>query len=261
MMGNERKIVIGADGLKRCAVCGEVKERTIEALGIKMTVSCCCACDRAELEAIKERERLEELDRRRKVCFMNTNMESWRFSNDDRQNARLSDAMKNYADKFADFKAAGKGLLLYGTVGTGKTYYAACIANELLENGVRVYMTNFATLINKIQGSFEGSQEYIDSLSAYSLLIIDDLGAERNSDYMNEIVYNIIDARYRSGLPMIITTNLTRDELTKPSDVARARIYDRLLERCIPLHVEGGSRRRKSIIESHKKDMEMLGLN
>lgn len=260
-MENERKIVIGSDGLKRCAVCGEVKERTIEALGVTMTVSCLCKCDRAEIEERKERERLEELDRRRKVCFNNASMESWRFNNDDRQAPKLSDAMKNYAAKFNDFKADGKGLLLYGTVGTGKTFYAACIANELLEKGVRVYMTNFATLINKIQGSFDGRQEYIDSINRYSLLIIDDLGAERNSEYMNEIVYNIIDARYRSGLPMIITTNLTGDELSKPTDVARARIYDRLMERCIPIHIEGESRRRQAVKDNYKKDMEMLGLN
>ena len=69
---------------------------------------------------------------------------------------KVSDAMQNYVKNFADFKKDGKGLLLYGTPGTGKTYYAACIANGLIDNGYSVLMTNFARLTNKIQGMFEG---------------------------------------------------------------------------------------------------------
>ena len=73
--------------------------------------------------------------------------------------------------------------------------------------------------------------KYINSLKRYALLILDDLGAERKSEYMQEQVYNIIDARYKSGLPMIITTNLTAEEMKKPSDLGNSRIYDRILER------------------------------
>lgn len=61
------------------------------------------------------------------------------------------------------------------------------------------------------------------------MLIIDDLGVERSSEYALEQVYNVVDSRYLSRLPFIVTTNLTLNELKKPLDLARARIYDRIL--------------------------------
>jgi len=70
------------------------------------------------------------------------------------------------------------------------------------------------------------------------LLIIDDLGVERSSEYTIELVYHIIDARYRSGGPMIITTNLTLNEMENPGTREKERIYDRILERCTPIRVE-----------------------
>jgi len=121
-------------------------------------------------------------------------------------------------------------------------------------------MTNFARLTNTIQGMYEGKQEYIDSLNDFDLLIIDDLGAERKSEFMQEMVFNIIDSRYRSGLPMIITTNLTADEIKKPQEVSFKRIYDRILERCIPVEVSGVSRRRTALKETHADMKAMLGL-
>ena len=78
---------------------------------------------------------------------------------------------------------------------------------------------------------------YIDSFNRYSLLIIDDLGMERNSEFALEQVFNVVDARYRSKLPLIVTTNLTLDELKHPGDLAHERIYDRVLERCVPLRI------------------------
>ena len=251
---------MGDDGLLHCSVCHRAVQTRIEVFGQVKTVRCICDCRIKEMEQQKEIARQEECERKRRTCFAETNMAAWTFENDDRKNPKLSDAMMNYAQQFNDFLKDGKGLLLYGSVGTGKTYYAACIANSLIDNGYRVLMTNFARLTNKIQGMYEGKQEYIDSLNDFDLLIIDDLGAERKSEYMQEMVYNIIDSRYRSGLPFIITTNLTAEEIKKPQDISYSRIYERILERCFPVEVTGISRRRQQVKQSFADVKNKLGL-
>lgn len=251
---------IGEDGLLHCTVCHKKVQTEVEFLGKKKIVRCICDCKKKELDAYEQRQKQEELERKKRICFAETNMANWTFENDDGKNAKLSKAMKNYVKNFTDFKTDGKGLLLYGTVGTGKTYFAACIANSLIDAGYSVLMTNFARLTNQIQGMFDGKQEFIDSLNRYTLLIIDDLGAERKSEFMQEQVFNIIDSRYRSGLPFIITTNLTAEEIKKPQDVGYSRIYDRILERCFPVEVTGTSRRRQNVKETFFDVKEKLGL-
>lgn len=251
---------LGEDGLLHCGVCHSRVQTRITILGQERTVPCICDCKKKEREAYEERQRMEERERMRRICFAETNMASWTFENDNRTNAKLSDAMVNYAEQFSDFRKDGRGLLLSGTVGTGKTYFAACIANRLIDKGYRVLMTNFARLTNQIQGTFEGKQEMIDDLNRYPLLILDDLGAERKSEYMQEMVFNIIDSRYRSGLPFIITTNLSLEEIKKPQDIAYQRIYDRILERCFPIEVTGQSKRRQAVKESYFDTKEKLGL-
>ena len=69
--------------------------------------------------------------------------------------------------------------------------------------------------------------------------IIDDLGVERSTEYAMEQMFFVIDSRYRSRRPMIITTNLKLSELKNPPDLAHARIYDRILERCAPILFDG----------------------
>lgn len=251
---------IGEDGLLHCSKCHRATQVVVEFLDIKKTVRCICDCKVKEIEEEEERKRQEENNRKRRLCFAETNMADWTFANDDRKNPKMSDAMMRYADKFREFMRDGKGLLLYGTVGTGKTYYSACIANSLIDKGYAVLMTNFARLTNQLQGMYEGKQAYIDSLNDFDLLIIDDLGAERKSEFMQEQVFNIIDSRYRSGLPFIITTNLTAEEIKKPQDVSFQRIYDRILERCFPIEVSGVSRRRETLRETHADVKAMLGL-
>ncbi len=76
------------------------------------------------------------------------------------------------------------------------------------------------------------------------LLVIDDFGMERGTEYALEQIYNIIDSRYRSRKPLIVTTNLTLTELKNPQDTAHARIYDRLLELCTPIACTGPSMRK-----------------
>ena len=102
---------------------------------------------------------------------------------------------------------------------------------------------------------YEGKQNYLDSLNEFDLLVIDDLGIERNTEYVNELVYNIIDARYRSGKPMIITTNLKYSDLHNAEDTSKARIYSRIIEMCLPVLVGGEDRRKSKMQDSMLMDI------
>ena len=92
----------------------------------------------------------------------------------------------------------------------------------------------------RLTGMFsEDRADFIASFDEYDLLIIDDLGVERSTEYAMEQMFFVIDSRYRSRRPMIITTNLKLAELKNPPDLAHARIYDRILERCAPILFDG----------------------
>lgn len=192
--------------------------------------------------------------------FSDADMQGWTFANDDMANTRVSEIARRYAENFREMKDRGKGLLLYGTVGTGKTFAAACIANALIDQGVPALVTNFARLTNTIGGMYEGKQQYIDGLSRFDLLVIDDLASERDTEYMNEIVFQIIDSRYRSSLPLIVTTNLTAEEIKHPAEVKRQRIFSRLLEMCIPVEVKGADRRKEALKSDFNELKDLLGL-
>ena len=252
---------LAEDGIFRCKVCQQPTRTKLHIPGFgdfEPTIT--CDCDKAAEAARKERERQELIERRKRHCFSQSPMRSWCFENDDRKNRKLSDVMIKYADNFPRFLKEGKGLLLYGKVGTGKSFYAACIANRVIEQGYPAMMTNFATLTNDLGGMSEGKNRYIDELTRYPLLIIDDLGAERKSDYMQELIFNIVDSRCRSGKPMIVTTNLTGEEMRKPENPGNARIYDRLLGSCFPQEITGTSRRKEELRESFQSMRSLLGL-
>lgn len=253
--------ILGADGLLHCRVCGNPVETIIENEIIgRRKVRCICECRIKEREADQERKRLETCERNRRICFKGTELKGWTFDNDDGSNEQIINAAKRYAQQFGQFRKSGKGLLFWGDVGTGKSFAAACIANAVIDQGYTALMTNFAELSNKLQESFSGRQSYIDSLNKFSLLVIDDLGAERKSEYMQEIVFNIIDARYRAGLPLIITTNLTMHEIKEPAEIGNARIYDRVLEICHPIRVAGESHRRNKVKSDYFEMQKQLGL-
>ena len=256
---------IDSEGLLCCGKCHTRKETIIVlANGKQLKPRCVCKCEQERMHEEEEKRKAKELEEKvkelRKMGFPDAEMSRFTFENDDRSNEYISDVAKRYADNFTTMYSKHKGLLLFGTVGTGKTYIAACIANALIDRGYTCLVTNFARLTNTINGMYDGKQEYIDGLDRFSLLVIDDLASERDTEYMNEIVTNIIDARYRSGKPMIVTTNLTSEELKNPRDVRKQRIYSRLMEMCIPLEVKGTDRRKKKLIDEKNEFDELLGL-
>ena len=199
-----------------------------------------------------------------KVCFRSVGLtdpvlRKHTFENDLGYNSKQMAMAKRFVQHWDEFRKSSMGLLLWGNVGTGKSFIAGCIANALLDQGVPVMMTNFARLLNKLTDMYSGDRNaYINSFNSFPLLIIDDLGVERNSEFAREQVFNIIDSRYRSQLPMIVTTNLTVDELKNPADLARARIYDRVLERCTAIKVNDQNIRKLNMAENLARAKQLL---
>lgn len=253
----------GDDGLLYCGKCNTKKQTRVNILGHERTPMCLCKC------AVEKRER-EEADRKRveferrvkeyrRMGFPESDMQEWTFANDDRSNEKISTVARNYVENFEKMREDGKGLLLFGKTGTGKSFAAACIANALIDKGYPVLMTNFARIRGTLQGLFDGRQAYLDSFNRFPLLILDDLAAESKSEYMQEIVYEVINNRYLAGLPLIVTANLTADELKHPADITNQRIFSRLYEMCIPLEVKGEDRRRDALKEAHAEYKDILG--
>ena len=252
------------DGLLYCGKCNTPKQTRVKVLDMVKTPFCLCKCASEQLKAeedeIKRREREKEISENRANGFIDKDLVSCRFENDDKANEKLTDLATRYAVNFQTMREKGKGLLLYGGVGAGKTFISCCIANKLIDDGYSCLVTNFARIVNTLQGMYDGKQDYIDSLNKFSLLVIDDLASERDTEYMGEIIQNVIDARYRAGLPIIITTNLTADELKNPQDLRKQRIYSRLFEMCIPYEVEGKDRRKEKCRNDYEEFKDILGL-
>ena len=225
-----------------CGKCRTPRQKRFEMNGNKFEPRCMCTCQTAAYEQReqerKHREFMDMVARNRSVGLPDPELRKHTFENDLGYNQEQMKKAKQFVQNWDVFRSKSMGLLLWGYVGTGKSYIAGCIANALLDKGVPVMMTNFARLLNKLTDMYSGDRNaYIDSFNRYPLLIIDDLGIERNSEFAREQVFHIIDSRYRSQLPMIVTTNLTVNELKDPEDLTRARIYDRVLERCVPIRV------------------------
>lgn len=229
------------DGLIYCSKCRTPRQCRVQYGETVVTprTMCRCQCEEYETEQadFQKRQHLMRIQRLKAGGLHDRYLHDYTFANDKGYNPAEVRIARRYVSEWDTMKANCTGLLLWGEVGTGKSFIAACIANALIEKGVPILMTNFSKILNTLTGMFnEDRNQFIESFDEYSLLIIDDLGIERSSAFTLEQVFNIIDSRYRCKKPMIVTTNLTMDEL-KHADIAHARIYDRILERCTPVMV------------------------
>ena len=247
------------EGLLVCGVCGEQRQKFIDFAAPteddpnhtkKLKVATMCRCER-EVEERRKREKQNEEDMERirklkKASLMDEKLSGATFRNfkPAKYNARNLKLCQRYAEKFDLMLEKNQGLLFWGDVGTGKSFAAACIANYLLERKIPVIMTSFVKLLEVIQASREEEPAILNRLGYAKLVIFDDLGAERGTDYALEKVYNIIDSRYRKSLPMILTTNLTIEEMKRDMDIRYSRIYDRIFEICYPMQFTGPSWRK-----------------
>lgn len=253
------------NGILHCGVCKEPKRQYYDVNGEQVLTTRACKCVRDERERKRRQEeyenRMKQVKRLKSVSLMDEVFANATFENFDITDSNRSAYRYclNYARKFGQMFEKGQGLLLYGAVGTGKSFSAACIANALMDNLTTVVMTSLVKLLQRIS-AFDNKyseEDLIDDLMRPSLLILDDLGAERSTDFALEKVYNIIDSRYRSNKPLILTTNLSVKEMKESTDTRYSRIYDRIFEMCYPIKFDGVSRRR---IEAKRRFDEMKAL-
>ena len=249
------------DGLRYCGFCHTPKQALVQFPWgeRKPRVNCRCEQERADKIALAEKEakHREVVGDLLKECFPSRNMYHWRFDKDKGYCPDVVKYAQNYVENWKDFYTKGKGLLIYGEVGTGKTFGACCIANALIDNEIPCKFTDFSRIANELQDTWS-KQAYLDGYDKYPLVIVDDLGIERNSDYMNEVVYNFIQHRYCSNLPLIVTSNLTQEELTKSQEVKNQRIYTRIFEMCVPIKLTSKGFRRQITANNYEEDMRKL---
>ncbi len=246
----------GDDGLLVCGVCKEPRQEVAPwkvgngKVMLKRVRSCKCERDLSEQKKREEqmKEDMERITRLKELSLMDAKFKNAVFENfkTNKENERNLQLCKRYATAFDKMLEKAQGLLMWGDVGTGKSFAAACIANYLLEHKVPVVMTSFVKILEIIDKDRNEESAIIARLDRAKLVIFDDLGTERSTDYAIEKVYNIIDSRYRSGLPMILTTNLTLDAMQNETDVRYKRIFDRIFETCYPMQFTGVSWRMKS---------------
>ena len=253
------------DGLKYCGKCHTPKEAfypaDLQAQGFtKHPVMCKCADERREREEAKRREyeRMSYMTMLRSEAFRDIPAAGWRFDHAV-VTPQLAKA-KEYAANWDSFKQDGIGLLLFGDVGTGKSYAAGCIANALIDRLESVLFVGMSDVVNRMQGNFGADRDhYMESLMRPDLLILDDLGAERNTSFGKERVFDVVDKRLLSGKPMIVTTNIPLSVMKQAGDLDDRRIFDRILEVCVPIMFDGDSFRKSTAADNLKKAARLLG--
>ena len=258
------------DGLLHCGNCHTPKQYAYEIKlndkVVKGKGAVICKCEQARLDELEKQNRKLDFEYWKNKMILNglgkSQYQHYTFENDDQAKPEITDMCKSYVKNWEQAKAEKIGLLFSGSVGTGKTFYAVAIANALIDKQVSVRVTSITELISEMQTfDADNRQKVIDNLNRVQLLVLDDVGSERDTSYGLEQAFLIVDGRYNSGLPTIATTNCTLNELRTPTNIAYKRIYDRVLEMCsTQIQVNGTSRREAIQEEKDMKAMKILGL-
>jgi DNA replication protein DnaC len=157
------------------------------------------------------------------------------------------DIAKGYADNFHNNN--GEGIIFTGGVGTGKTHLAAAICKEVTyKYSTTVEFVSYVQLLADIRAAFSGNKnigEIEEKMMKTGLLVIDDLGKEKQSQFSNETLYRVVNERYKNELPVIITTNWPLETLSERLDYA---VFSRLIGTCKVVEMSGSDYRMRDFL-------------
>lgn len=241
---------VDSEGYRMCGKCHTRKEYEIDLLGAKRRVPVACKCAQEEME---RKVKIEKFQKRKNeiadhIAILQDMgaaiVPGHTFAENDSMSRKNTDTMTGYADHFRAAIEKNIGLMLYGNPGAGKTFYAECIANQVLEDGLFAWMTTIKGITEAMKlDKGENRKVLLHYIRNVDLLILDDFGAERDTPYMAEQVLEIINARSMAKLPLIVTTNLEPSIMAQEKEITYRRIYERVFEMCGPVRIEGETRR------------------
>lgn len=205
-----------------CQTCG----RTLFARNIPFIGEIILECECEKQLKQKENEDLEAAALERKIsnlkyiCGMMPLNKNMTFENFERREGteKAVEEARLYANKFSKVK---KGLLFIGTTGSGKTHLACAIGNHLLNEGYDVKFKRAVDLPTDAKRDYNA----LEPLKKCQLLIVDDMGADTDAQWISTLWLSIIDYRIGYMLPTVITTNLNEEEMMSRFD---KRITDRI---------------------------------
>lgn len=249
------------DGLLHCGKCLTPKQAMIRQPRLKgyeqgyKPMPILCECRKRELEAEKKaREAFERRGYRMKV--LGKTGAAHTFAADDRAEEYATRVSLGYVDCFkeiADIKPSipTDGLLFCGSTGTGKTYLCHAILNAVADKGYSIMAVTVGQFERKVWSGDKG--EIFRAVERVDLLLLDDLGAERLSNYVQQLVFDLLDTRVGARKPLLITTNLTKEQLTKPDSMEHRRILSRVLGAVSIVELTGKDRRAADFMEQSEK--------
>lgn len=246
-------------GVLRCRDCGKPLEAYIRAAGKVLPVP--CDCDDSAEEARKQAEQRERVEQAAKESpLYDTGYNGYTFERDATPDNPASMLSRAFVEHWAEMEKEGYGLLFAGPLGTGKSFYAAAVVNALRAKGVSSLIVTTSRLINEVRSS-KNPQAVIDDLNKFRLVALDDLGAERDTEYAVEQLENFVNCRKLSGRPLIVTTNLLRKDMDSPANMSYARVFDRVKKMCCrTIVLIGPSKRIDQAKERAARCKEILGI-
>lgn len=168
------------------------------------------------------------------------------FANfDPRKDSVAFIACRDYANNDNLFGSKRNSLIIYGGVGSGKTHLAAAIANVMIDRGIPVLFGTFSEHLEHIREEYDhtGQKKYLSMMKSTPMLVLDDLGKERKTDWTQQILFDVINYRYEHLLPTIVTSNLNFEEMGRYVGNA---IFSRLYEMSGGVKTAGADHRRQS---------------
>ena len=250
-----------------CEFCGtEKKYGKITMFGRTIYIAVLqCDCQekqKLKLEKIqKAKEREENIYRFKR--YSNLSKKEFTFENwQHNQYTQLAeDCYQSYMKFLKEYHLGSQGMIVFGKAGCGKTHLSIALATELANCGIKVIFKNVPALFEEIFDTFNNSEvktsDIINPIIQSDVVILDDLGAEKPSDFVRSKLYYIINALYNSNATVIVTSNL--ENVSDLKDIIGFRAYDRLLEMCDLVHNKGKSYRR--LIANNRLNQTILPQN
>jgi DNA replication protein DnaC len=247
-----------------CPYCEQVvPKKRLVVLGIEKIVQPVCRCEveawEAGINEAQERYQKAEIERKFVFSALGERFEQCRFDTFTARpgSEKALQMAREYAMRFGDY--GGDSLLIWGQPGNGKSHLAAAVCHEIKERGKVPIFQTMSELLERIRSTFrqerkEQEAEIMAALQKCDLLVLDDLGAEKVTDWTLDVLFRIIDGRYRKKKPTLFTTNFSPTELLhrfKPDksstehDIAARRIHDRILEVSVIVENRATSYRRE----------------